>query len=181
MYSYCIRLLVSCQEVFMFDNNILAERLHLLRTQANISQKVLAEGIGVSYHAISKIENKQRAASIEVIFAMSEYFNVSLDYLTGRTDNPDISNNNKPELLNDRFGLIKDESDNSYISNTDNALTTSTYKEKELLENFRLLNNLEQNVILGKVSEIIYDNKLDKKEVEISEELVSINKSRFNK
>lgn len=141
----------------MFDNNILAERLHLLRTQANISQTILAESIGVSYHAISKIENKQRSASIEVILAIAKYFNVSVDYLIGRIDKPDFEKES-------------------------NDLTADNEKEKELLINFRLLNGLEQNVILGKVSEIIYTNRIKETEIEVSDELINTSvKNRLNK
>ena len=73
----------------MFDKNIFCNRLLQLRKQKNISQAKLAEIIGISYHTISKIENKQRAASIEVLCALADYFNVSLDYLVGRSDNPE--------------------------------------------------------------------------------------------
>ena len=73
----------------MFDKNIFCNRLLQLRKQKNISQTKLAEIIGISYHTISKIENKQRAASIEVLCALADYFNVSLDYLVGRSDNPE--------------------------------------------------------------------------------------------
>lgn len=140
----------------MFDNNILAERLHLLRTQANISQKILAEGIGVSYHSISKIENKQRAASIEVIIAIAEYFNVSLDYLTGRKDNPDISDYNNDTIM--------------------------TLEESELLEDFRLLNKHEQNIIIGRISEMIYNKNVEKNNIESAEEINYIElKDRLNK
>ncbi len=138
----------------MFDNNIFAVRLHLLRTQANISQKFLGDSVGVSYHAISKIENKQRAASIEIIYALAEYFNVSIDYLTGRTDNPDTSNN-KQKL---------------------------TEEELELLEDFRQLNKYEQNIIMGKISEMIYNKNIEKSNTETSEEIVEIDfKDKVNR
>jgi len=129
----------------MFDNNIFAVRLHLLRTQANISQKSLGDSVGVSYHAISKIENKQRAASIEIIYALAEYFNVSIDYLTGRTDNPDMFNN-KQKL---------------------------TEEELVLLDDFRLLNKYEQNIIRGKISEFIYNKNIENDNLEVSQELIN--------
>ena len=129
----------------MFDNNIFAVRLHLLRTQANISQKSLGDSVGVSYHAISKIENKQRAASIEIIYALAEYFNVSIDYLTGRTDKPDMFNN-KQKL---------------------------TEEELVLLDDFRLLNKYEQNIIRGKISEFIYNKNIENDNLEVSQELIN--------
>ncbi|WMJ77835.1 helix-turn-helix transcriptional regulator [Sedimentibacter sp. MB35-C1] len=140
----------------MFDANIFAERLQLLRKKANVSQKILSDHIGVSYHTISKIENKQRAASIEVITAIAEYFDVSLDYLTGRTDLPDITDKNK--------GL------------------DITPEESELLEEFRLLNKYEQNIIVGKISEILYNKNIENRNMEMSEEIAEVDfKDRVNK
>ena len=73
----------------MFNKNNLAERLHTLRKERNLSQTQLAESVDVSFHQISKIEKAQRAASIEVLYSLADYFNVSLDYLVGRSDEPE--------------------------------------------------------------------------------------------
>lgn len=72
----------------MFDKNIFCERLLNLRKENNLNQTELAEKVGISYHTISKIENKQRAASIELIYDLAIVFDVSLDYLMGRNSNP---------------------------------------------------------------------------------------------
>ena len=72
----------------MFNKNIFSDRLCVLRKQKNISQSQLSEQIGVSFHQISKMEKAQRAASIEVMCALADYFDVSLDYLVGRSDDP---------------------------------------------------------------------------------------------
>jgi transcriptional regulator with XRE-family HTH domain len=70
----------------MFNKNIFCERILELRKLNNLSQQQLADIVGVSYHAISKIENKQRAASIEVVYAIAENLNISSDYLLGLSD-----------------------------------------------------------------------------------------------
>ena len=72
----------------MFDKKILSERVLSLRKSANISQKELGTSVGVSYFSIGKIEKGERAASIEVLCALADFFNVSLDYLVGRSDDP---------------------------------------------------------------------------------------------
>jgi len=72
----------------MFEKNLLGQNVNKLRVSKNLNQQALADVLGVSYHAISKIENGQRAASIEVLYALADYFEVSIDYLVGRTDNP---------------------------------------------------------------------------------------------
>ena len=72
----------------MFSKEIFASRLLRLRKEKNISQQVLADQLGVSFHQVSKMETVQRGASLEVACALADYFDVSLDYLVGRSDEP---------------------------------------------------------------------------------------------
>lgn len=72
----------------MFSKNILASRLFELRKEKGIGQQTLAEYLGVSFHQVSKIETGQRGASLEVACSIADYFDVSLDYLVGRSDDP---------------------------------------------------------------------------------------------
>ena len=73
----------------MFDKNVFAERLSALRKEKKVSQLQISQHVGVSFHQISKMEKAQRAASIEVLCALADYFDVSLDYLVGRSDDPE--------------------------------------------------------------------------------------------
>lgn len=144
----------NCKQDIMFNRATFSKRLIELRNKHNIMAKNIATSIGVSKQAYSQYEKMQSTPSTNTLMAIAQYFNVSLDYLTGRTNNLEIPNNNKPECSGDDAELVKNKSNVS----TNNTLTASTYKEKELLKNFRLINGLEQNVILGKVAEIIYYN-----------------------
>lgn len=71
--------------------NDFASRLLKCRKENNLSQKALAEIIEVSDAAITMMEKGKRSPSFEVLCALADYFDVSLDYLTGRTDNPKIN------------------------------------------------------------------------------------------
>lgn len=75
----------------MFSNKIFAERIRLLRNQKNIKQSELGEMVGLTYTAISDIERGRRTTTIEKLVALADYFEVSIDYLVGRTDNPEIN------------------------------------------------------------------------------------------
>lgn len=57
------------------------ERLYELRKDKNISQEELAELLDVSRQSISKWENDKAYPEMTRLLFMSEYFNVSLDYL----------------------------------------------------------------------------------------------------
>lgn len=59
----------------------LAEKLYELRKKSNLSQEQLAEQLGVSRQAISKWESGQAVPESDKLVAISNYFQVSLDYL----------------------------------------------------------------------------------------------------
>jgi transcriptional regulator with XRE-family HTH domain len=59
----------------------LSEKIYYLRRKQNLSQEQLAEILGVSRQAVSKWEAEQSAPEIDKIVQLSEFFNVSTDYL----------------------------------------------------------------------------------------------------
>ena len=64
----------------------LGERLKELRVEKGISQKNLAEIFNIARSTLSQYESNQRTPSDEIKVKLSEYFNVSLDYLLGKSD-----------------------------------------------------------------------------------------------
>lgn len=56
-------------------------RIRELRKIKGISQDELAEKLGVSRQAISKWENEQSIPDIDKVISLSDYFDVSTDYL----------------------------------------------------------------------------------------------------
>ena len=62
-------------------------RLKELRKMRNISQAKLAADLNMNQNSISRYENMEREADYETLIKFADYFNVSLDYLLGRTDN----------------------------------------------------------------------------------------------
>ena len=59
----------------------IADRIQYLRKRKGISQEELADKIGVSRQAVSKWENGQSSPDIEKIILLSDFFNVTTDYL----------------------------------------------------------------------------------------------------
>ena len=60
--------------------------LRLLRQRNSMTQKQLAEILGVSESRIGMYERCQREPDFEMLEAIADYFNVDMDFLTGRTD-----------------------------------------------------------------------------------------------
>ena len=61
-------------------------RLKSLRKQRKISQLRLALDLNMNQNTISRYENLERQADYKTLVALADYFDVSLDYLLGRTN-----------------------------------------------------------------------------------------------
>lgn len=62
------------------------ERLKELRTEKGITQKQLAAILNVSGNAVYCWECDKQEPSMSMLLALSEYFEVSLDFLFGKED-----------------------------------------------------------------------------------------------
>lgn len=63
-------------------------RLKQLREQKNISQQKLAIALAMNQNTISRYETGEREADYSTLIKIADYFDVSIDYLLERTDNP---------------------------------------------------------------------------------------------
>ncbi len=59
----------------------MADRIQALRKAKGISQEELADQIGVSRQAVSKWESEQSSPDLEKVILLSDYFEVTTDYL----------------------------------------------------------------------------------------------------
>lgn len=65
-----------------------SERLSELIESKGIMKKSVAEFLGVTYRTINNYENGVREPSIDQLTKLADFFEVSIDYLTGRSDDP---------------------------------------------------------------------------------------------
>ena len=66
--------------------NPLNENIKKLRVAKNLNQVEFAKLIGVTKQCVSNWENDNVIPSIEMLVNMADLFNVSTDYLLGRTE-----------------------------------------------------------------------------------------------
>ena len=66
----------------------LSVALKRCRKFKNATQKQVSEGIGITEQAYQRYEYGKTTPSALVLIALADYFDVSLDYLVGRCDNP---------------------------------------------------------------------------------------------
>ena len=62
------------------------ERIRKLRKEKGITQKELADYLGVAVSAVNKYEAGKRMPVPETIAKMADYFNADTDYLLGRSE-----------------------------------------------------------------------------------------------
>lgn len=66
-------------------------RISDLRTDADLSCAALARIIGVTDRTMLRYEKGETDIPTEILISVANYFNVSTDYLLGRTDNKEIN------------------------------------------------------------------------------------------
>lgn len=68
--------------------NIFGQRVKELRTANKMTQLQLGEQIGLSKQAINDIEHGRRETTIKKAILLAKFFNTSIEYLVGETDDP---------------------------------------------------------------------------------------------
>ena len=66
----------------------IGERLKAMRHGLGLPQKAFAETIGLSQSGVNRYENNQSEAPYKALLAYADFFDVSLDFIFGRTDDP---------------------------------------------------------------------------------------------
>lgn len=72
--------------------------LKRFRKEFNLNQRVVAAKIGIPYQSYQTYEYGKSVPSAEVIFNLANAYNVSADYLLGRSDEPRPTNFDEKEV-----------------------------------------------------------------------------------
>lgn len=64
-------------------------QLKELRKSKKISQTVLGNEIGITLKQIQRYERGENDPTLSVLIALADFFDVSLDFLVGRSDVPE--------------------------------------------------------------------------------------------
>lgn len=126
-------------------------RLKELRLANGLTQKELAKSIEVGRTTISEYESGKIVPKQEGLLKLANYFNVSVDYLTGVSDNPATRQSNEHELdklLNTLDYILMNEYDSpvmyeGVILNTYEKLMISQFLE-QVRDNVELMLDLRK-------------------------------------
>ena len=67
------------------------QRIQDLRTDADMSQKQLSEILHISQRTYSHYETGSRNIPVEMLIRLANYYDISVDYLVGRTDKKEMN------------------------------------------------------------------------------------------
>lgn len=73
---------------FFFFFPSFAKRLKELRKAKGLTLEQLGNDIGTTRATLSNFENEKKKPSLDMVIKIADYFQVSIDYLVGRTDDP---------------------------------------------------------------------------------------------
>ncbi|MCI8711483.1 MAG: helix-turn-helix transcriptional regulator [Ruminococcus sp.] len=66
-------------------------RIRDLREDMDLKQRDLAKALNISQRAYSHYENGTRKIPLDILVALADYYNCSVDYLLGRTKKKDVN------------------------------------------------------------------------------------------
>lgn len=78
--------MTKCHWVIIMKNN-----LRKLRKGQNLTQIALQMETGIEQALLSKFENGTRIPPTETLLILADYYDVSIDYILCRTDNPKVN------------------------------------------------------------------------------------------
>ena len=89
----------------------MGEKLKSLRIEKNLTQKQVADRIGLAISAVSSYESGTRYPSYDVLVKLARIFHVSTDYLLGITDKRNIDvtglSDNEIELVSQLVDMLR--------------------------------------------------------------------------
>lgn len=68
--------------------SVVSDRLRQLRAKAHKTQAEVAKDVHIHIRSMESYENDTRTPRAEQLCDLADYYNVSVDYLVGRTDDP---------------------------------------------------------------------------------------------
>ena len=103
-----------------FNYELDYSRIKDLRINNNISQKEISEYLHINQSTYSKFELNKAVIPIELLNKLANYYNVSLDYLLGLSNDKNVQTSDESSDLNIAMSIAKLYSldSNSHLSKT---------------------------------------------------------------
>ena len=120
------------------------DRLKELRLSRKLTQKELGDIFNISDRVIGYYESNNRfPKDQDTLVNIAEYFNVSIDYLLGKSSNPELTVEEEIDVAK-KFEELKQS-----LENTDNLMFCGEILDEETRE--LLLTSLKQTILTSKI------------------------------
>lgn len=110
----------NLEVVIMYNSSDIASKINYLLKVQNKSQKIMLENCGLNKNAISTMTARNSIPKADNLAKIADYLGVSVDYLLGRTDTPQVLNLPKPLIST----LLSE-----YSKNSDDFISDDFIKE----------------------------------------------------
>lgn len=104
-------------------------KLKELRKNQNLTLKELSSNLNISYQALSNYENSNREPDFDTLIKIADFFDVSIDFLLGKTDNkyvlPNALTDQEAHLLKS-FNSLFPKMQDFILQTVDNLLDKQT-------------------------------------------------------
>lgn len=125
---------------------MIGKTIRSLRTTNNMTQKELANKLSISPSTIGMYEQGRREPDLNTISKIANIFNAPVDYLLGRSNERTQSVHKTPD------------SDSKLEVPTIPTQSLSE-RERDIIENFRLLNKDNQDIIVGELKKCLKEQR----------------------
>ena len=128
--------LIGNEKIMVNTTTALSTRIKELRKSKGLTQQAFAKKFEISKQTVSNYENNERTPDVDMLISISNHFDVSIDYLVGRTnsleDQPVVVGKKlltNYEKLNSIIGSLLDQINKTVIENeTPNSETLEALK-----------------------------------------------------
>ena len=132
-------------------------RIRKLRKERGLSITELAEMIGISYQSLQRYEAGKRDPSIQVLIALANFFDVSVDYLIGREEKNKIIKSYRYYIFDDDDYVLRDLGE--FSSTQGFSVPVLDESEFEFLK-YSIGINDRLSTCLGTLCNCYYENKI---------------------
>ncbi len=117
---------------------MLSERLKLLRNEKDLSQRELANILNISNGTIAMYETNKRQPDNDTLSKIADFFNVSIDYLLGKTDIK------KPQNIDEKYSVLLN--DEELAEALEELMDLSDNDKKEIIDYIKFKKNKENEL-----------------------------------
>lgn len=113
----------------LLEENILGKRIRWLREKKDYKQNIVARKLGITPYQLSRYESGKSKPDPELIAKFADFYEVTTDYLLGKSDNPNPVDKNENDKIFFMDKIAKEFPDIDLMFKDLESLTAEDMKE----------------------------------------------------